>query len=248
MDTQQITAPPCAQAAVSGVIHHNVRHTAGFTVIGNHLAQHRGLSLVAVGLAVHIQSLPAGAKVGIKRLAERFPESETRIAAALRELEAAGYLHRSRVRLADGRIVTRTVSCNQPGADAATATPPPPRPARHGQAPIARTASSVTGMRIAIASSATDARVRPAARRSPRTGADSPYGTTSRPCRSPTRSPPSSSAPPPRSSPTCAATHLNSACPRLTSAPSFPGSPPGSNATRIRTPSDALSPPTCPYR
>ncbi|WP_329228022.1 helix-turn-helix domain-containing protein [Streptomyces sp. NBC_01460] len=130
MDTQQITAPPCAQAAVSGVIHHNVRHTAGFTVIGNHLAQHRGLSLVAVGLAVHIQSLPAGAKVGIKRLAERFPESETRIAAALRELEAAGYLHRSRVRLADGRIVTRTVSCNQPGADAATATPPPPRPAR----------------------------------------------------------------------------------------------------------------------
>ncbi|MFJ8750596.1 helix-turn-helix domain-containing protein [Streptomyces sp. NPDC102441] len=129
MDTQQITAPPCAQPAVSGVIHRNVRHTAGFTVIGNHLAQHRGLSLVAVGLAVHIQSLPAGAKVGIKRLAERFPESETRIAAALRELEAAGYLHRSRVRLADGRIVTRTVSYNQPGADTPVARPTPPRAA-----------------------------------------------------------------------------------------------------------------------
>ncbi|GAA2950354.1 helix-turn-helix domain-containing protein [Kitasatospora cinereorecta] len=127
MDTQQITAPPCAQPVAyrgstpsSGVIHSNVRHAAGFTVIGNHLAQHRGLSLVAVGLAVHIQSLPAGAKIGIKRLAERFPESETRIAAALRELEATGYLHRSRERLADGRIVTRTVSCNQPGADAST--------------------------------------------------------------------------------------------------------------------------------
>ncbi|MEU1215738.1 helix-turn-helix domain-containing protein [Streptomyces sp. NPDC005791] len=137
MDTQQITAPPCARPAVSGVIHSNVRHTAGFTVIGNHLAQHRGLSLVAVGLAVHIQSLPAGAKIGIKRLAERFPESETRIAAALRELEAAGYLHRRRVRLADGRIVTRTVSYNQPGADAPAVMTAKPRTApREAAAPV----------------------------------------------------------------------------------------------------------------
>ncbi|MFG2592374.1 helix-turn-helix domain-containing protein [Streptomyces sp. NPDC048438] len=146
MGTQQITAPLCARPAVSGVIHINVRHTAGFTVIGNHLAQHRGLSLVAIGLAVHIQSLPAGAKIGVKRLAERFPESETRIAAALRELEAAGYLHRSRVRLADGRIVTRTVSYNQPGADAPTARTAQPRaarstpePASHEPAPPAPT-------------------------------------------------------------------------------------------------------------
>ncbi|MEU1482541.1 helix-turn-helix domain-containing protein [Streptomyces sp. NPDC005752] len=130
MGTQQISAPPGAQPAGSGVIHVNVRHTAGFTVIGNHLAQRRGLSLVAIGLAVHIQSLPAGARIGIKRLAERFPESETRIAAALRELEAAGYLHRSRVRLGDGRIVTRTVSYNQPGADALAARAPRPRSAR----------------------------------------------------------------------------------------------------------------------
>ncbi|WP_042836856.1 DNA-binding protein [Streptomyces sp. NRRL S-15] len=114
----------------SGVIHSNVRHAAAFTVVGNHLAQHRGLSLVAVGLAVHIQSLPAGAKIGIKVLAGRFPESETRIAAALRELEATGYLHRSRVRLADGRIVTRTVSCNQPGAEAPVLTIPRQRAAR----------------------------------------------------------------------------------------------------------------------
>ncbi|GGT48017.1 hypothetical protein GCM10010207_55830 [Streptomyces atratus] len=152
MGTPQITAPPCALSPApgdatpsSGVIHINVRHVAGFTVIGNHLAQHRGLSLTAIGLAAHIQSLPAGAKIGIKHLAERFPESETRIAATLRELEAHGYLHRSRVRLADGRIVTRTVSYNQPGTTrqpravpsepAPLPTPPPrvtapePRPA-----------------------------------------------------------------------------------------------------------------------
>ncbi|GGV84284.1 hypothetical protein GCM10015535_28740 [Streptomyces gelaticus] len=134
MDTPQVTAPLCAPSPVpgdttpsSGVIHINFRHAAGFTVIGNHLAQHRGLSLAAIGLATHIQSLPAGARIGIKRLAERFPESETRIAAALRELEAHGYLHRSRVRLADGRIITRTVSYNQPGTAAPIAPTPRPR-------------------------------------------------------------------------------------------------------------------------
>ncbi|MFF3954454.1 helix-turn-helix domain-containing protein [Streptomyces sp. NPDC001890] len=136
MGTPQITAPPCAPSPVpgdatpsSGVVHINFRHAAGFTVIGNHLAQHRGLSLAAIGLAAHIQSLPAGARIGIKRLAERFPESETRIAAALRELEAHGYLHRSRVRLADGRIITRTVSYNQPGTAAHPAATPHPRTA-----------------------------------------------------------------------------------------------------------------------
>ncbi|MFJ4571860.1 helix-turn-helix domain-containing protein [Streptomyces sp. NPDC088846] len=137
MDTPQVTAPSCAPSPVpgdatpsSGVIHINVRHAAGFTVIGNHLAQHRGLSLAAIGLAAHIQSLPAGARIGIKHLAERFPESETRIAAALRELEAHGYLHRSRVRLADGRIVTRTVSYNRPGAVAHPVLAPRPRTRR----------------------------------------------------------------------------------------------------------------------
>ncbi|MFD5193013.1 helix-turn-helix domain-containing protein [Streptomyces sp. NPDC058357] len=136
MDTPQITAPsrgpspvPADATPSSGVIHINFRHAAGFTVIGNHLAQHRGLSLAAIGLATHIQSLPTGARVGIKHLSERFPEGETRIAAALRELEAHGYLHRSRVRLADGRVVTRTVSYNQPGTAARPTTTPRPRKA-----------------------------------------------------------------------------------------------------------------------
>ncbi|HEY9437259.1 MAG TPA: helix-turn-helix domain-containing protein, partial [Streptomyces sp.] len=134
MASHQITAPSRALPPVPrGVIHMNVRHVAGFTIIGNHLAQHRGLSLVAIGLAAHIQSLPAGARIGIKVLAARFPESETRIAAALRELEAAGYLRRSRERLPNGRIVTRTVSYNQPGATAPQSParrsePAPPRP------------------------------------------------------------------------------------------------------------------------
>ncbi|MFF8913615.1 helix-turn-helix domain-containing protein [Streptomyces sp. NPDC015032] len=121
MDTQQISAPPPSPSRTreyatpsSGVVHDNSRHSSRFTVVGNHLTQHRELSLTAIGLAAHIQSLPAGARIGIKDLAARFPEGEARIAAALRELEGHGYLRRTRTRLADGRIVTRTVSCNQP--------------------------------------------------------------------------------------------------------------------------------------
>ncbi|MEW2162473.1 helix-turn-helix domain-containing protein [Streptomyces sp. NPDC007084] len=128
MDTENLSAPPRARSRIAankhpnrhparagGVIHDNTRHTARFTVIGNHLAQHPELSGLAIGLGVHIQSLPAGAPVDIRTLAARFPEGATRIAAALRELEAHGYLRRTRERVPGGRIVTRTVSCNQPG-------------------------------------------------------------------------------------------------------------------------------------
>ncbi|MFF8984993.1 hypothetical protein ACF08E_16595 [Streptomyces globisporus] len=122
MDTQHDNALTHALAAIpgpvppSGVLHAVIPHTSRFTVVGNHLAQHAELSLVAIGIGVHIQSLPAGSKVGIKALAARFPEGEVKIACALRELEAHGYLHRTRVRLPKGRVATRTVFCNQPGA------------------------------------------------------------------------------------------------------------------------------------
>ncbi|MGQ4516678.1 helix-turn-helix domain-containing protein [Streptomyces sp. DW26H14] len=131
---------PGARPAASrsfGVTHDNTRHTSRFTVIGNHLAQHAELSLLAIGLAVHIQSLPAGARVDIKTLTDRFPEGATRIAAALRELEHHHYLRRERERAPGGRIVTRTISCNQPGparqhprTTERAATPPATRVAR----------------------------------------------------------------------------------------------------------------------
>jgi len=100
----------------SGVVHVRYRHTERFTVVGNHLTQHRGLSLVAVGLAGYIQSLPDGASIGIKELAKRWPESELRIARALRELEDAGYLVRERVRTPNGQVVTRTTFYEHPAA------------------------------------------------------------------------------------------------------------------------------------
>ncbi|MFJ3495082.1 helix-turn-helix domain-containing protein [Streptomyces sp. NPDC086091] len=111
-----------------GVTHDNARHTTRFTVIGNHLAQHEDLSLLAIGLACHIQSLPTGAAIDIKSLAARFPEGAARIAAALRELEAHGYLRRTRERTAEGRIITRTVPCNQPKRARTTDDTRTPRP------------------------------------------------------------------------------------------------------------------------
>ncbi|MEU5286445.1 hypothetical protein AB0G97_20885 [Streptomyces sp. NPDC020755] len=147
MDTQQNTALTRALAEVpgplptSGVIHIVIPHTDRFTVVGNHLAQHPGLSCTAIGIAVRIQSLPQGAEVSIKALAAHCPEGEKRIAAGLRELEALGYLQRLRERLPSGRVITRTVFCNHPTAllrprptasprrPAATATPQAQAPA-----------------------------------------------------------------------------------------------------------------------
>ncbi|MFG2956046.1 helix-turn-helix domain-containing protein [Streptomyces sp. NPDC048291] len=139
MDTENPSAPSCAESRTAarkhpnrgsgGLTHDNARHTSHFVVIGNHLAQHPTLSALAIGLGVHIQSLPKGAQVDIKSLATRFPEGRDRIGAALRELEAEGYLRRERERIPAGRIVTRTVSCNKPGHRTAEAESPD-RPAR----------------------------------------------------------------------------------------------------------------------
>ncbi|MER5275921.1 helix-turn-helix domain-containing protein [Streptomyces sp. NPDC002809] len=132
MAASQAIAPPYAPP--SGVEHVNVRHTERFTVVGNHLSQHPELSLAARGLALHIQSLPPGAKIGIKVLAARLPaDSEHRIAGALRELEQHGYLKRTRERSPEGKVYTRTVSYNHPDpatlGKAQTVRPRKPRPA-----------------------------------------------------------------------------------------------------------------------
>ncbi|MGV9320660.1 helix-turn-helix domain-containing protein [Streptomyces sp. NPDC003660] len=136
MDIQNPSAPSRVRSRIAGhdhpnrggLIHDNSRHTDRFTVIGNHLAQHADLSLLAIGLGTHIQSLPRGARIDIKSLAARFPEGVARIAAALRELEKHGYLRRVRERVPGGRIITRTISCNQPGHRPQQHEPPVRRP------------------------------------------------------------------------------------------------------------------------
>ncbi|WUG11785.1 helix-turn-helix domain-containing protein [Streptomyces sp. NBC_00466] len=98
-------------------------------MIGNHLAQHPRLSATAMGLALHILSLPDGASVTAKALTLRFPEGETTIRRSLNELETAGYLERRRVPLGGGRVATRTFAYDKPGcAPEPDRGPPPPPP------------------------------------------------------------------------------------------------------------------------
>ncbi|MER6836952.1 hypothetical protein ABT320_23790 [Streptomyces cellulosae] len=58
----------------SGVTHVRTYQSGQYVVVGNHLAQHRELSLTAIGLATHIFSVPESTPVDIRSLAERFPE------------------------------------------------------------------------------------------------------------------------------------------------------------------------------
>ncbi|SEE68468.1 hypothetical protein SAMN05428954_3479 [Streptomyces sp. 2112.3] len=146
MAEQKLNAPARAQYEIrrspAGVRKVTEYQDSGYTIVGNHLTQHRSLSGLAIGLAAHIQSLPEGAPVDIRSLAKRFPEGRDRIAAALRELEAYGYLERVRRRTDDGRMVTLTLSYNNPQATRArrareaaeqakrrtAVEPPPPAP------------------------------------------------------------------------------------------------------------------------
>ncbi|MEV8405236.1 helix-turn-helix domain-containing protein [Streptomyces niveus] len=132
MADQQLSAPPRARYVVrrssAGVTKKHEAQRRRFTIIGNHLAQHGQLSLTAIGLATHIQSLPEGAPVDILTLSAKFPEGRTRVAAALRELEAYGYIERVRERTAGGRIITRTISYNHPEATRAAGKAGAPAP------------------------------------------------------------------------------------------------------------------------
>ncbi|MGW7411504.1 helix-turn-helix domain-containing protein [Streptomyces sp. NPDC054863] len=113
MDDTYLSAPGSVPV---GVQHVKYRHLDRFTVVGNHLAQNRNLSLVAIGLGVFIQSLPDGFRIGIKELARDFDEGERRISSALRELEDEGYLERRRVRRGRGRFATLTRFFEHPAA------------------------------------------------------------------------------------------------------------------------------------
>ncbi|AOR32828.1 hypothetical protein BFF78_18720 [Streptomyces fodineus] len=108
----------------SGVTHVRTYQSGQYVVVGNHLAQHRELSLTAIGLATHILSVPEGTPVDIRSLADRFPEGRDRIASALRELEAHGYLARVREHTESGRLVTRTYVHHAPVPDRAAAVAP----------------------------------------------------------------------------------------------------------------------------
>lgn len=149
------SAQPGGSAAPArwGVTHVRAQHPDRFTIVGNHLAQHRELSLVAIGVGTHILSLPEGSRIDIRTLAERFPEGRDRIGFALRELEAHGYVRRVRERTEAGRWVTRTYVHHLPlrgreFAPAPAASAPVPAPAAAPTpvpAPVADSVSEAAG-------------------------------------------------------------------------------------------------------
>ena len=88
-----------------------------FVIVDNSLAQNNNLSLGARGLAIYILSLPPGAKVDIKSLAERVPEGRQAIARFMNELESARYLVRTTIRVERGRFQTTCTLHEEPQAE-----------------------------------------------------------------------------------------------------------------------------------
>ncbi|MDX2850924.1 translation initiation factor IF-2 [Streptomyces sp. PA03-3a] len=99
---------------------------------------------MTVGVGAYLMSVPDGVPVSIEALRKHFTEGETRLARALNELEAEGFLERVPVRAANGQVRTRTYVYDDPSPAAPATgrigpqprntvpseTPPEPEPAR----------------------------------------------------------------------------------------------------------------------
>ncbi|GAA3807750.1 hypothetical protein ACFS5L_28380 [Streptomyces phyllanthi] len=73
---------------------HRTTPKRAFSVFSNALLRDRSISWCAVGVLTYLLSLPNGARVTIRTLAEQRKEGRARIAAALHELEESRYLRR----------------------------------------------------------------------------------------------------------------------------------------------------------
>ncbi|WKX72538.1 helix-turn-helix domain-containing protein [Streptomyces sp. XD-27] len=126
------------------MIHIRHRHQRGFTIVSNHLALHPTLSDTAISLGVRLLALPDGVDISIKTLARRVGGAgQKRVADALHELEAEGYLRRERAQLECGRWITRTWVYDQPvGHPCRTE---PPSPMQPPTSPSAEPEAAVTG-------------------------------------------------------------------------------------------------------
>ncbi|MFE3298463.1 helix-turn-helix domain-containing protein [Streptomyces sp. NPDC059201] len=111
------------------MVHETTRHTRDFTVISNRLLQHRHLGGVAIAVGCHMMSVAEGTSVTIRSLNERLGFSRQKIADALHALEEYGYVRRTVIRTAQGRLITQTTVYHNPN------TPPPKPPPNPTPAP-----------------------------------------------------------------------------------------------------------------
>ena len=87
-----------------------VEKNSGYTVMSNHHLRNRALSLKAKGLLSQMLSLPEDWDYTLQGLARINRESIDAIRQAIRELEQAGYIQRSRER--DERTAARRRLCD----------------------------------------------------------------------------------------------------------------------------------------
>ena len=128
-----------------------VEKNSGYTVMSNHHLRNRALSLKAKGLLSQMLSLPEDWDYTLQGLARINRESIDAIRQAIRELEQAGYIQRSRERDEKGRLrgadyvifelpqpVPASVSFASPVLLSASSFPKQNRPpVRKGQRPAA---------------------------------------------------------------------------------------------------------------
>lgn len=77
-----------------------------FVQVPNETIRDSGLSFKAVGVLVHMLSLPDGASISAEKLAEAHSEGRAAILSALKELREAGYYRTVKQRGSDGRMFT----------------------------------------------------------------------------------------------------------------------------------------------
>ena len=85
-----------------------VEKNSGYTVMSNHHLRNRALSLKAKGLLSQMLSLPEDWDYTLQGLARINRESVDAIRQAIRELEQAGYIQRSRFRPLGHRACLRS--------------------------------------------------------------------------------------------------------------------------------------------
>lgn len=81
------------------------RHAGNFTQIPNSLIRNEHLSLKALGVIVHLLSLPPGYRISLEGLCAARKEGETAMRTAIQQLERLNYMRIVRERSASGRFI-----------------------------------------------------------------------------------------------------------------------------------------------
>jgi hypothetical protein len=121
-----------------------VAHRKGYTVASNRAIRDPRLSFKATGMLIYLLSMADDTRIGYRALAEAKREGEYAVLAALRELQACGYLTREVTRDQRGHWVTEFTLREVPAAVIAARKGLPPaavtRPRKPRQYEVLKTA------------------------------------------------------------------------------------------------------------